>query len=195
MYPDVGVGFEAADEAGFANAGLAAKDGLFVAQPVAQSGGDAVFLQAGAVHGDVERAVGGKARFQGGGSGIVQQVGFVEQDGGGDACVVGGDEVAVDEVFLPVGFCGDGDEQLVEVGGDGFGFASLPFGERVVARQDGFDDGVAVVAAVDEDAVVAGDVAAVFAPVGGEECAVLFEDELVAEVADDGGALARVAFC
>ena len=108
---------------------------------------------------------------------------------------MGGDEVAVDEVFLPEGFCGDGDEQLVKVGGDGFGLASLPFGERVVARQDGFNHGVAVVAAVDEDAVVAGDVAAVFAPVGGEECAVLFEDELVAEVADDGGALARVAFC
>ena len=66
---------------------------------------------------------------------------------------------------------------------------------RVAARQDGFNHGVAVVCAVDEDAVVAGDVAAVFAPVGGEECAVLFEDELVAEVADDGGALARVAFC
>ena len=96
---------------------------MFVAQPVAQGGGHAVFLQAGAVHGDVERAVGGKARFQGGGSGIVQQVAFVVQDGGGDACVVGGDEVAVDEVFLPERFCGDGDEQLVEVGGDGFGFA------------------------------------------------------------------------
>jgi hypothetical protein len=110
LYPDVGVGFEAADEAGFADAGLAAEDGLFVLQPGGEVSGDAVFLQAGAVHGDVERLVGGKARFQGGGSGIVQQVGFVEQDGGGDACVVGGDEVAVDEVFLPDGFCGDGDE-------------------------------------------------------------------------------------
>ena len=53
---------------------------------------------------------------------------------------MGGDEVAVDEVFLPDGFCGDGDEQLVEVGGDGFGFASLPFGERVAARQDNHED-------------------------------------------------------
>ena len=168
---------------------------MFVAQPVAQGGGYAVFLQAGAVHRDAERLVGGEACCERGAAVGIKQVGFVVQDGGGDARVVGGDEVAVDEVFLPEGFGGDGDEQLVEVGGDGFRFASLPFGERVVARQDGFDDGVAVVAAVDEDAVVAGDVAAVFAPVGGKERAVLFEDELVAEVADDGGGVGSVAFC
>ena len=118
------------------------------------------------------------------------EVGFVEEDGACDVGLPRGDEVAVDEGGLEVGFDGEADEELVDVADDGFGFASLSFVEGVFARVDGFDDGAAVFAVADEDAVVDGDVVAVFAPVAGVQLAVLADDDFVAVVGDDDGGFA-----